>query len=240
MTTSGDGYLYASDELEAMSHAENYFRWIVAQWQPYLRGSVVEVGAGTGNFSTHVMAEPVDRLVLVEPAKNLFHQLQHRFGAHDRVELRRGVLDDWLDELKRSRVDAVLSVNVLEHIPEDVHVLRGMRDILVPGGAVLTVVPALPLLYGPTDRNFGHVRRYTKAGLGERLHAAGLTVVSLRYFNFIGALSWLVAGRVLRRHTLTARMVRVNDATLIPLAAWVERFVTPPFGQSLIAVACRH
>jgi hypothetical protein len=99
------------------------------------------------------------------------------------------------------------------------------------------LVPALPVLYGAADRTFGHVRRYTKAGLTEALRAAQLSVVSIHYLNFLGAFAWFTAGRVFRRPTITPGMVKLSDRTLIPLTRLLERFIVPPFGQSLIAVA---
>ncbi len=228
---------YESDELEAMAHAKNYFRWILSQWRPYLMPTVVEVGAGTGNFSAHLLGERIERLILVEPARNLFEQLRRRFADHQRVELRGGTLEDCRRELRDARIGSVVSVNVLEHIPEDLQTLRAMQDVLVPGGTVLLLVPALRCLYGSMDRSFGHLRRYSRRQLAELLREAGLSIVFVRYMNLLGFFAWLLAGRVLHRRTLTGGMVRLSDRTLIPLTSWLEGVVTPPFGQSFVAVA---
>ena len=228
---------YRSDELDAMAHAQNYFQWIISRWRPYLRGRVVEVGAGTGNFSRHLLAEAIDELLLIEPAGNLFQRLSGRFAHDPRVAVKRGHLHDHLPELRGAPVNAAVTVNVLEHIKDDVAVLRGLRQATQAGGTVLILVPALPVLYGPADENFGHVRRYTKRELAEKLRVAGLSILDLRYFNFIGAFAWFSAVRVLRRRTVTATMTQVSDRTTIPMTRWLERLVIPPFGQSLIAVA---
>jgi len=228
---------YPGDELAAMASARNYYRWIVAQWRPYLRGRVIELGSGTGNFSSHLLTESIDSLVLVEPARNLFQTLQGRFKDDRRVAVRCATLEECLPELRSAPADVAVSVNVLEHIQDDVQVLRGLRDAVVPGGMVLMLVPALPVLYGAADRTFGHVRRYTKAGLTEALRAAQLSIVSIHYLNFLGAFAWFTAGRLFRRPTITPRMVTLSDRTLIPLTCLLERLIVPPFGQSLIAVA---
>jgi len=231
--------LYPGDELEAMASARNYYRWIVAQWRPYLRGRILELGAGTGNFSRHLLGESIDSLVLVEPARNLFPTLQERFKGDRRVEVRCASLEECLPDLRTSPAHAAVSVNVLEHIQDDVRTLRGLKDAVGPGGTVLVLVPALPVLYGAADRTFGHVRRYTKVGLTEALRAAQLSIVSIHYVNFLGAFAWFTAGRLLRRPTITPGMVKLSDRTVIPLTRLLERFVVPPFGQSLIAVAHR-
>lgn len=234
---SSDAVIYSSDELDAMAHARNYCQWIVSQWRPYLRGRVVELGAGTGNFSSYLLNEAIDELLLVEPATNLFHRLSGRFSHDPRVAVRHGSLDDCLPELRRSPANVAVTVNVLEHISDDIGVLRGLKEAVQIDGTVLILVPALPVLYGPADENFGHVRRYTKRRLAESLRAAGLSTLSIQYFNFLGAFAWFTSGRLLRRRTLTATMVKFSDRTLIPVTRCLERLVVPPFGQSLIAVA---
>lgn len=220
-----------------MAEARNYFQWIAAQWRPYLRGRVLELGAGTGNLSRYLLSEAIDELVLVEPATNLVPRLRERFSHDPRVVLKSGSLEQALPDLLGSPLHVVVSVNVLEHIPDDVAVLRSLRQALRPDGTALVLVPALPVLYGPADRNFGHVRRYTKAALASALRAAGLTPQSIHYLNFLGAFAWFAAGHILRRRTLTATMVKLGDRTLIPLTRHLERLVSPPFGQSLVAVA---
>jgi hypothetical protein len=48
---AGSARSYPGRELEAMSFAINYHRWILGLLTPYLGGRVVEVGAGAGSFS---------------------------------------------------------------------------------------------------------------------------------------------------------------------------------------------
>jgi hypothetical protein len=57
------------------------------------------------------------------------------------------------------------------------------------------------------------------------------------YTNLPGIAAWWLSGRVLRRRTVTPGDVRLYDRWMIPWIAAVERAVSPPLGQSLIAVA---
>jgi SAM-dependent methyltransferase len=227
---------YPGAELAAMAGAGNYYRWIIRQCRPYLRGTVVEFGAGMGTFSSHLLREPLHRLVLVEPSAQLVDLLRHEFAGEPRVEVHAGVLQDFSGQYA-SPVDAVIGVNVLEHIDDDVDALRAAARLLQPQGHLVLFVPAFPFLYGSLDAAFGHVRRYTKATLGRVLGAAGFAPVRLRYLNVLGVLPWLITGRLLRRTTLHPRAVALADRTVIPLTAALERVVAAPVGQSLLAVA---
>lgn len=228
---------YASDELEAMAQARRYYRWILSRFRPYLGHTVLELGAGLGTFSAHLLAEPITRLILVEPVADLSSRLQLRFGTTERVELKHGRLGDVRDALPPASLDSVVAVNVLEHIPDDRETLETAFEMLAPGGALLLFVPALQFLFGSMDRSFGHLRRYTRPGLRSLLRTCGFDPVRIHYMNSLGVFSWLLAGRLFRWPTLTPGAVTFADHTLIPLTALLERCVPPPLGQSLLAIA---
>jgi 2-polyprenyl-3-methyl-5-hydroxy-6-metoxy-1,4-benzoquinol methylase len=232
-------FRYGSDELDAMACANNYYQWILSCWRPYLAGTVVELGAGIGTFSALLLTTRVERVILVEAAEDLLPRLLRQVGSHPRVTVVRGELHQARRELGSKSTDCVVAVNVLEHIADDVSVIRAAHDLLVPGGIILLFAPALPFLYGSLDSQFGHVRRYTKASLATILYQAQFSIVNLRYVNILGTLPWLLAGRVLRRRRLTPRLVSLTDRTIIRLTALLERKLNPPFGQGVMAVARR-
>ncbi len=93
-------------------------------------------------------------------------------------------------------VDAVVSVNLLEHVPDDEQALREIARILRPGGRAVIVVPAGPRTYDYYDRFLGHERRYGRGELAAKCAGAGLApledlhIASLLYPAF-----WLVKQR---------------------------------------------
>jgi SAM-dependent methyltransferase len=228
-------FSYSGDELDALAEAENYYRSILDAFAPHLGEHVVEVGAGTGTFASYLLRAPaVRRLTLIEPAENNFPVLKGRYAADGRVAVLKGYLDAFAPTL---RADALVAVNVLEHVERDVDFLRDARRVLTPAGRLLLFVPATPAIFGTLDRAFEHYRRYTKELLTTRMRAAGFTVHSARYVNLPGVLSWFLAGRVLRKRTITRRDVRLYDRLVTPWVSWLDRRLEPPVGQSLVAVA---
>jgi SAM-dependent methyltransferase len=103
--------------------------------------------------------------------------------------------------LADSSIDAIVSANLLEHVPDDALALREAARIIRPGGALALVVPAGPRTYDYYDRFLGHERRYARGELAGKCRAAGLEVV---HDGFIAALLypafWLVKQRNRRRH----------------------------------------
>jgi SAM-dependent methyltransferase len=228
-------HTYESTELDALQHARNYYAAIHDRFRAYLGQRVAEVGAGRGTFAERLLATAgVGHLVLVEPAENLYPLLRSRFAADRRVRVEKR-----LEDLAAGSVDAAVLVNVLEHIGDDAGTLRQLHGILKPGGALLLLVPAFGFLYGTLDEAFGHVRRYTKASLSETLRQTGFDIESLRYFNAPGVLSWFLAGRILRRRTIRTEDVKRYDKWVMSWLPRLERRVSPPFGQSLVAIGRR-
>jgi len=173
----------------------------------------------------------------VEPAENNFPRLVRRFAGDARVTPVHGYLDDGVPT---ASADAVVAVNVMEHVEDDAGFLRHAARVLAPGGHLLIFVPALPALYGSLDEAFEHYRRYTRGGLLARLREAGLEPVSVRFLNLPGMVAWWLYAKLLRRRTITDRAARFYDRWIVPAVRAVEDRVALPVGNGLIAIARKN
>lgn len=70
----------------------------------------------------------------------------------------------------------VLLGEVLEHLEDDVSVLREARRVLRSGGVIAASVPRNPAWFSSSDRWAGHVRRYTREALNGAFRDADLAV----------------------------------------------------------------
>jgi len=228
-------FTYSGEELDALGEARNYYGWIVSRFAPYLGPRIVEVGAGIGTFTAVLLERRPDaRVTAIEPAGNNYPRLARRFAGDGRVTTVQAYLDGAVPD---GSADAVVAVNVMEHIDDDAAFLRAAAAAAAGGGHVLLFVPAVPALYGSLDEVFEHCRRYTKRELVEKLRAAGLEPVSVRYMNFPGMLAWWLWAKVFRRQTITDRDARVYDRWVVPVVRAVEGVIPPPIGNGLLAVA---
>ena len=80
--------------------------------------------------------------------------------------------------------DLVVSLDVLEHIQDDVAAMAQWASWLKPDGRLVLSVPAHPHLWTRADEWVGHVRRYTHAALLERVAGSGLEVMALECYGF--------------------------------------------------------
>jgi SAM-dependent methyltransferase len=224
----------ATFEFTALNEAANYRDALVREFAPHLRGCVVEVGAGIGHITALVRGLPgVERVIAVEPEEAFAQHLRSGLPGVEVVQGTAASLDAAVQP------DALVSVNVLEHIEQDEAELRRYHELLRPRrGKLCLLVPACPELFAPLDRDFGHFRRYRKAELAGKLTAAGFTVRDLHYYNFAGYFGWWWMFRVRQKRSFDARAVRFFDRWIFPTVNWCETRVTRPgWGQSLIAIA---
>jgi SAM-dependent methyltransferase len=133
-----------------------------------------------------------------------------------------------------ARLDTVVALNVVEHIEDDVGALTTIRQLLVPGGRAVILVPAMDQLYGTLDKELGHFRRYTRRRLATAFENAGLRLISMKWFNRVGTFGWWLNARLRSRRRIPLQQLKTFDH-FVPLLQ-LERFLPLPFGQSLIAV----
>jgi len=81
------------------------------------------------------------------------------------------------------KFDLITSLDVLEHMDDDVAGLRTLTKLLTPGGQIVLTVPAYAWLWGGEDVISEHRRRYTLSSLLRCCEAAGMHVHYASYFN---------------------------------------------------------
>jgi SAM-dependent methyltransferase len=225
-------------DLESLGRARRLADWMFDQFRPAAKGAVAEIGAGIGTFSARLLAAGVESLLLVEPDELCADVLEERFGNDPRVQLARDELPDAPVLLEQPETfDFVLCQNVLEHVHEDSRAVEAMAASLRRGGRLGVLVPAGPRLFGSLDREYGHERRYTRAGLRRLLEGAGLKVADLHSFNALGIPGWWVKSRI-GATSLGERSLALYDG-LVPLWRPVETRLRVPWGLSLVAQAER-
>lgn len=92
--------------------------------------------------------------------------------------------------------DAVVMLNVLEHIENDSQALQHVYRILKPGGIAVIEVPAGPHLYDIYDKMLMHYRRYSLLCLNKLIKHQGFKIIKrshLGFFLYPGF--WLVKKR---------------------------------------------
>lgn len=219
--------------LEGGSHQPRYRRYQFDLIAPHCGRSVLEVGAGLGEFAAQFSL--LERLVLTDVDPGAVEVMSRTFAGRSEVEVRQFDVGAKLELGKP--VESVVAINVLEHIEDDAGALRSLADLVVPGGSIVLWVPGYQQLYGEFDRKVGHVQRYTPATLSDAVRRAGLDLELVKPVNLLGGIAWWLAVRKGGAGTPNPKLVAVYDRFVVPVTRAIERVVRPPFGQSVLCVA---
>jgi SAM-dependent methyltransferase len=223
----------------AIADAQNYMNWLVGEFRPYLRGKILEVGIGHGNYCT-LLREYGDYLG-VDLDKESVSAAKRNFPGLAFAEC--NILDlATIEQLLPNGADSIISLNVLEHIEDDAAAVGNLVRTLKPGGHLLLAVPALMMLYNEMDRLAGHCRRYATGDLRSILSKQPVEILRLGYLNPIGGLGWWV-NSLSRPKSLNSDaingQIRLFDRYVVPISRALNPLFASFFGQSVICVARR-
>jgi SAM-dependent methyltransferase len=229
--------------LDRLDDAHNYAGWIADLITPHLGPYVLEVGAGIGSMSALIRPHTTT-LVICEPHAASMSALQQRFGDDPAIRLWSHQVSE-LPDLPRtdetsnceSGFDAVVLVNVLEHIENDAEAIANLHRMLKPGGRLILFVPAFNALMSDFDRKIGHHRRYRRASLTTVLPEHQWQIHTMRYTNAPGFFLWWLGMRILRLSPATSPLTKLFDRYAVPVIRRIETRFAMPFGQSIFAVA---
>lgn len=99
-----------------------------------------------------------------------------------------------LPDVPDALFDAVLALDVIEHLDDDRSAVSRLARLVRPGGWLVLSVPALPELFSEFDAIQGHRRRYRPDSLRSAFNGSGLSQPSLLWWG-----SWMVPVLARRR-----------------------------------------
>ncbi len=225
--TQSDRYS-GTDNLEIMSEAVNYNRFLVDAIAAHAKPTdqLLDFGAGVGTFALELDRRGFQvKCVELDPdqAQTIRHQ-----GL---------VACEHLEEIPDESVDLVYSLNVLEHIEDDVGALRELFAKLRPGGHALIYVPAFECLMSSMDEKVGHLRRYTREELRQKFSSAGFVATSDGYVDFLGFPATLLYKLIGRSDGgINMRALVFYDRFLFPLSRLLDLAFGRIAGKNVLAV----
>ena len=169
--------------------------------------SILDVGAGSGYFSRVLLQTTSEtKAMCVDTA---YLDAREELCANKPISFR--------PFIAHNDADLVLVMDVLEHVPDEIALLRPYVDSAKPGTRFVISVPAFQFLWSGHDVFLGHYRRYTISSLERALQTCGLQLVSDHYYYacvFPLAAVLRLAERAFRRKQVTPRSSLRPHATL--------------------------
>jgi 2-polyprenyl-3-methyl-5-hydroxy-6-metoxy-1,4-benzoquinol methylase len=230
-------FKYAGSELELFAATRNWKSYWSQQIRPFLSGDILEVGAGIGSNTLVLDPGGAGRWLCLEPDPDLFACLVKTLEKARGGRVYESVCGT-LRSLKDQQFDAIIYVDVLEHIEDDRDELNRAASHLRSRGHLIVLSPAHQCLFTPFDAAIGHFRRYNRAML-RRISPHCLSLVRLRYLDSVGLIASTANLVLLRQSMPTQAQLRFWDWWIVPLSRALDRCFRYSVGKSIVAVWCK-
>ena len=153
----------------------------VKKFIPFDKAVIMEIGCSSG-FLIRDMVKSFPEAVIIgsDVIKEPLYRLAKNFVGIPliRFDLLQCPLPD-------QSADVLITLNVLEHIEDDIRALQKAFNLLKPGGYLIIEVPAGPNLYDAYDAELHHVRRYSASELQGKLTEAGFKICRKSHLGFV-------------------------------------------------------
>ncbi|HWO42214.1 MAG TPA: methyltransferase domain-containing protein [Candidatus Eisenbacteria bacterium] len=226
---------YVGTELELFLRARNWKRYLRAEIDAYVRGDVLEVGAGLGGTTAALHDGGARTWVCLEPDLENAKRLRHLIDQRWRDTSTHVIVGSLRCVAHKPSFDCVLYIDVLEHIRDDRFEIEAATRLVRNGGHLVILAPAHQWLFSEFDRSIGHLRRYNKPRL-QALMPAGWVEKKIRYLDCVGALLSLGNALILRRSMPTPLQVAIWDRWCVPVSRLIDPLVLGTCGKSILAV----
>lgn len=218
-----------SENLESMEIAVRYNTYLVEKVLECIphEGNILDFGAGSGLFAMMMRDQGIE-VICVEPNTDLDQLLKSRgFLNHSD-----------LTDIKKGSITGIYTLNVLEHIENDVQVIKSLSKLLKPGGKLFIYVPAFPFLFSNMDKRVSHYRRYTRRELISKLRESNLKILQTEYVDFLGFFATLLykmfgdqSGKVSEKNLL------IYDTFIFPISKKMDKLTKRFIGKNLLLIA---
>jgi 2-polyprenyl-3-methyl-5-hydroxy-6-metoxy-1,4-benzoquinol methylase len=170
---------YPKEATERFDNANFHINYCLLFIKKFLKGDVLEVGAGCGSFTRNYFNNKIKSLTLTEVDKNNLKTLKNKFKTISKIKINNKKLRDI-----KKKFDTIIYLHVLEHIKNDKHEIKVAIQKLKTHGNLIIIVPAHQKIYSNLDKAVGHYRRYDIKFFKKNFKSA--KKINIKYLDSMG------------------------------------------------------
>jgi SAM-dependent methyltransferase len=228
-----ENFTYCGNELLLFAQAKNWKDYLVKSIKPYIKGDVLEVGAGLG-ATTKDFVKKIDNFTTwtcLEPDKNLFDNLVG-ITKSNKINYIHGSILNVNNNLK---FDSIIYIDVLEHILEDQKEIIMASSHLKEKGFIVVLSPAHNYLFSEFDKQIGHYKRYNRKDF-INLTLPSLKLIKNHYLDSVGVILSYANKTLLKQNIPTIKQINFWDTKVIPVSRILDKLFMYKIGKSILGV----
>ena len=220
---------YPGAELDNFDKATIWRKYIFFQIKKFIKGNVLEVGAGIGSFTNNYKNLP-DKITLSEIDRDNLLSIKKKFKDSNI-----NFTDDLTRNIKNN-YDTIMYLNVLEHIENDTKEINDAFQKLNTGGFLIILVPAHNNLYSEFDRAIGHFRRY-EIKYFKNLKINNSKLIRLNFLDSAGYFLYYINKIFFKKEVYPSKLkIFIWDKFFTPITFILDKILFYKFGKNILYI----
>ena len=221
---------YPETATERFDDAFFHINYCLSMFKKYIKGNILEIGAGCGSFTKNYYNSKITSLILTEKDQKNIDDLKKKFEKEKNIK----ILNSSVEEINE-QCDTILYLHVLEHIQDDIKEIENAKKKLINNGHLVIMVPAHQKIFSNLDRAVGHFRRYEKEFFDSDFES--LKLVNFKYLDSMGYLLYYLNRIFFKNETYPSKFkIFLWDKIFTPLSVIIDFLTFYQFGKCIIAV----
>lgn len=139
-----------------------------------------------------------------------------------------------LDDIEDNSIDFIYSLNVLEHIEDDLEILEVLKKKIKNDGEIFLYLPAFNCLFSSMDKKVGHFRRYDFSMLEALAKSCKLEVKHKAYVDSLGFFATLLYKYIGSKDgDINKKSLIIYDRVIFPISRVLDKVFNKLFGKNV-------
>ena len=221
---------YPKAVTERFDNANFHINYCLKFIKKYLKGDILEVGAGCGSFTKNYLNKSINSITLTELDKKNILDLKEKFKANANIKILNKNIED-----VSGKFDSIIYLHVLEHIKNDKKEILNATKRLNKNGFLVIMVPAHQKIYSNLDRAVGHFRRYEIEFFNKNFKS--LEKINIKFLDTMGYFLYLFNKFFFKKEVYPSKFkIFIWDKIFTPLTVIVDFIFRYRFGKCILVI----
>ena len=215
---------------ERFDNANFHINYCLKFIQNYLKGDILEVGAGCGSFTKNYINDNINSITLTELDNKNILDLKKKFKKNSKIRIEKKNID----RIKK-KFDVIVYFHVLEHIKNDKNEIKEASKRLNKNGFLIIMVPAHQKIYSNLDKAVGHFRRY-EANFFKK-NFGPLKQLNIKFLDSMGYFLYYLNKNFFKKEIYPSKLkIFIWDKLFTPVTMIVDFLLRYKFGKCILTV----